>query len=168
MFLNCLIWLEKGKYEEFTSSSHLFHATSVKAQIFQKLQEGQSWMLTSCSSRFHNGQTIWKSHDSEIDNPVKLALSLIVSALYLLLGRLLPLRVFNNLDFSLMYGVLRDQGYFDINDPECVAGILLNRAFNNFEFDDVRKLAAELSGRIHPQRTTSNYCLTVGRFSKCS
>ncbi|KAF7148743.1 hypothetical protein RHSIM_Rhsim03G0097300 [Rhododendron simsii] len=149
--------------------------------------------------------------------------------------KLLPLRVFNNLDSSLMYGVLRDQvgriflfvsvlesgqlktasftsheavlfsmnvmiidviygiyvalvhgrlmtydtfpykgdlipecsldflltfllffgnpntGYFDINDPGCVAGILLNRAFNNFEFYDVRKLAAELSGRIHPQ-----------------
>ncbi|KAI8562182.1 hypothetical protein RHMOL_Rhmol03G0014900 [Rhododendron molle] len=93
----------------------------------------------------------WKSHDSEIDNPVKLAHSLFDRLCPLLIVRLLPLRVFNNLNSSLMYGVLRDQGYFDINDPECVAGILLNRAFNNLEFDDVRKLAAELSGRIHPQ-----------------
>ncbi|KAF7147951.1 hypothetical protein RHSIM_Rhsim03G0016100 [Rhododendron simsii] len=93
----------------------------------------------------------WKSHDSEIDNPVKLVHSLFDRLCPLLIIRLLPLRVFNNLNSSLMYGVLRDQGYFDINDPECVAGILLNRAFNNLEFDDVRKLAAELSGRIHPQ-----------------
>ncbi|KAG5555661.1 hypothetical protein RHGRI_006344 [Rhododendron griersonianum] len=108
----------------------------------------------------------WKSHDSEIDNHVKLAHSLFDRLCPLLIIRLLPLRVFNNLNSSLMYGVLRDKaflltfllffgnpntGYFDINDPECVAGILLNRAFNNLEFDDVRKLAAELSGRIHPQ-----------------
>ncbi|XP_058207690.1 uncharacterized protein LOC131320827 isoform X4 [Rhododendron vialii] len=93
----------------------------------------------------------WKSHDSEIDNPVRQAHSLFDRLCPLLIIRLLPLRVFNNLNSSLMYGVLRDQGYFDINDPECVAGILLNRAFNNLEFDDVRKLAAELSGRIHPQ-----------------
>ncbi|KAF7148592.1 hypothetical protein RHSIM_Rhsim03G0016500 [Rhododendron simsii] len=93
----------------------------------------------------------WKSHDSEINNPVKLAHSLFDRLCPLLIIRLLPLRVFNNLNSSLMCGVLRDQGYFDINDPECVAGILLNRAFNNLEFDDVLKLAAELSGRIHPQ-----------------
>ncbi|KAG5556959.1 hypothetical protein RHGRI_007265 [Rhododendron griersonianum] len=52
----------------------------------------------------------WKSHDSEIDNPVKLAHSLFDRLCPLLIIRLLPLRVFNNLDSSLTYGVLRDQG----------------------------------------------------------
>ncbi|KAH7854589.1 hypothetical protein Vadar_015669 [Vaccinium darrowii] len=91
----------------------------------------------------------WKTQDS--DNPVKLGHSLFDRLCPLLIIRLLPLRVFNNLNSSFVYGVLRDQGSFDINDRECVAGILLNRAFNNFEFDDVRRLAAELCGRIHPQ-----------------
>ncbi|KAG5556962.1 hypothetical protein RHGRI_007266 [Rhododendron griersonianum] len=31
---------------------------------------------------------------------------------------------------------------------------VVGREFNNFEFDDVRKLAAELSGQIHPQGTS--------------
>ncbi|KAL6987105.1 hypothetical protein U1Q18_012862 [Sarracenia purpurea var. burkii] len=68
-------------------------------------------------------------------------------------NELLPLRVFNNLNSSLMYGKLQyqDTGYIDIDDDDCIAGILLKRAFNKFEFDDVRKLAAELCGRIHPQ-----------------
>lgn len=65
-------------------------------------------------------------------------------------------------------------GSIDINDHECVAMLLLNRyhhkhnikltsdnnlmsiamffrALGKFEFEDVRKLAAELCGRIHPQ-----------------
>ncbi|XP_058207692.1 uncharacterized protein LOC131320827 isoform X6 [Rhododendron vialii] len=161
-------------------------ATSVKTQIFQKLQV-EEWnllveplidklfaepsnaiivkFLSYISEQLADAADVvfhrillrtrqpdeWKSHDSEIDNPVRQAHSLFDRLCPLLIIRLLPLRVFNNLNSSLMYGVLRDQGYFDINDPECVAGILLNRAFNNLEFDDVRKLAAELSGRIHPQ-----------------
>ncbi|KAG5555643.1 hypothetical protein RHGRI_006333 [Rhododendron griersonianum] len=161
-------------------------STSVKTQIFQKLQV-EEWnllveplidklfaepsnaiivkFLSYISEQLADAADVvfhrillrtrqpdeWKSHDSEIDSPVKLAHSLFDRLCPLLIIRLLPLRVFNNLNSSLMYGVLRDQGYFDINDPECVAGILLNRAFNNLEFDDVRKLAAELSGRIHPQ-----------------
>ncbi|XP_058207689.1 uncharacterized protein LOC131320827 isoform X3 [Rhododendron vialii] len=161
-------------------------STSVKTQIFQKLQV-EEWnllveplidklfaepsnaiivkFLSYISEQLADAADVvfhrillrtrqpdeWKSHDSEIDNPVRQAHSLFDRLCPLLIIRLLPLRVFNNLNSSLMYGVLRDQGYFDINDPECVAGILLNRAFNNLEFDDVRKLAAELSGRIHPQ-----------------
>uniref|UniRef100_A0A2N9IYK2 Carrier domain-containing protein n=1 Tax=Fagus sylvatica TaxID=28930 RepID=A0A2N9IYK2_FAGSY len=39
----------------------------------------------------------------------------------------------------------------DINNHDSVAAFLLNRALNKFEFEDVRKLAAELCGRIHPQ-----------------
>ncbi|KAF7142268.1 hypothetical protein RHSIM_Rhsim05G0135200 [Rhododendron simsii] len=193
----------------------------------------------------------WKSHDSEIDNPVKLAHSLFDRLSPLLIIRLLPLRVFNNLNSSLMYGVLWDQGMvLDVYMPQIVlcsflffsfvsvsssffanpdpcllflvrnaCGICLSPivdltflvhfssvglifmfsavgsiflfvsalesgqlktasftsheavlfsmdviiidvmlvniscswAFNNLEFDDVWKLAAELSGRIHPQ-----------------
>ncbi|CAK9169070.1 unnamed protein product, partial [Ilex paraguariensis] len=43
-----------------------------------------------------------------------------------------------------------DNEYFSIDDTECVAKLLMNRAFNKFELEDVRKLAAELCGRIHP------------------
>ncbi|KAK2995773.1 hypothetical protein RJ640_010749 [Escallonia rubra] len=74
----------------------------------------------------------------------------------LLVIKLLPLRVFNDLKSSLVYGELCDQRTSDdkrqsnIYDTECVAALILNRAFNKFEFQDVRKLAAELCGRIHP------------------
>ena len=34
---------------------------------------------------------------------------------------------------------------------ECIASLLVNRAFYDLEFEDVRKLSAELCGRIHPQ-----------------
>ncbi|GMH08179.1 hypothetical protein Nepgr_010019 [Nepenthes gracilis] len=75
----------------------------------------------------------------------------------LLILRLLPLRVFNDLHSAIMYGQLLDQditqGYefIDIGNYECIAAFLFNRTFCQFEFDDVRKLAAELCGRIHPQ-----------------
>lgn len=74
----------------------------------------------------------------------------------LLIIRLLPLRVFDDLKSSLVYGefleehMMHDYRYFNSRDKECVAALLLNRAFNKFEFEDVRKLAAELCGRIHP------------------
>ncbi|KAF7147204.1 hypothetical protein RHSIM_Rhsim03G0017400 [Rhododendron simsii] len=159
----------------------------------------------------------WKSHDSEIDNPVKQAHSLFDRLCPLLIIRLLPMRVFNNLNSSLMYGVLRDQvrdtsgiclspivdltflvhfssaGFafmfsavgsiflfvsvlesgqlktasftsykavlFSMDviiiDVIVSAGLKGGMAFNNLEFDDVRKLAAELSGQIHPQLVTS-------------
>ncbi|RDX96305.1 hypothetical protein CR513_21050, partial [Mucuna pruriens] len=35
-------------------------------------------------------------------------------------------------------------------DYDCIAFLLLHRAFCEFEFEDVRKLSAELCGRIHP------------------
>lgn len=44
---------------------------------------------------------------------------------------------------------MQDYRYFDSSDTECVASLLLNRAFNRLEYEDVRKLAAELCGRIH-------------------
>ncbi|CAK9319331.1 unnamed protein product [Citrullus colocynthis] len=72
----------------------------------------------------------------------------------LLVIRMLPLEVFNDLSMSIMYGQLPNRSIMhdmDIVDHTCVAALLLNRAFSKFEFDDVRKLAAELCGRIHPQ-----------------
>ncbi|KAM7524534.1 hypothetical protein LguiA_014436 [Lonicera macranthoides] len=75
----------------------------------------------------------------------------------LLIIRLLPLRVFNDLKSSHVYGQLlnedsrHDNRYFKINETGSIAELLLNRAFSKFEFEDVRKLAAELCGRIHPQ-----------------
>ncbi|XP_052172708.1 uncharacterized protein LOC127788461 isoform X2 [Diospyros lotus] len=90
----------------------------------------------------------------EIDNTAKLEHSPFNRLCPLLIVKLLPLRVFNDINSPLNYGEFRNQGkgYLNIKDAEyeCVAGTLLNRAFNKFEFEDVRKLAAELCGRIHP------------------
>ncbi|XP_019154481.1 PREDICTED: uncharacterized protein LOC109150918 isoform X2 [Ipomoea nil] len=75
----------------------------------------------------------------------------------LLVIRLLPLRVFDNLDSSLMYGELpsklatSDPEGFRMDTNECITALLIHRALNEFEFEDVRKLAAELCGRIHPK-----------------
>ncbi|KAG6694135.1 uncharacterized protein LOC122276108 isoform X3 [Carya illinoinensis] len=73
----------------------------------------------------------------------------------LLIIRMLPLRIFDDLNSAIMYDKLLIQGIMhgddDINNHDSAAALLLNRAFHKFEFDDVRKLAAELCGRIHPQ-----------------
>ncbi|CAI9100017.1 OLC1v1036934C2 [Oldenlandia corymbosa var. corymbosa] len=74
----------------------------------------------------------------------------------LLVIRVLPLRVFDDLGSPLMYGenlirkIKDDAGTFNLDDTECVGSLLMSRALNKFEFEDVRKLAAELCGRIHP------------------
>ncbi|KAF3498206.1 hypothetical protein DY000_02056526 [Brassica cretica] len=75
----------------------------------------------------------------------------------LLILRLLPQRVFDDIDSSTIYGrFLRGDyvnGYRDIKfeDCQCIAAFLFERAFSKFEFEEVRKLAAELCGRIHSQ-----------------
>ncbi|KAG5386310.1 hypothetical protein IGI04_037780 [Brassica rapa subsp. trilocularis] len=75
----------------------------------------------------------------------------------LLILRLLPQRVFDDIDSSTIYGrFLREDSvneYRDIKfeDCQCIAAFLFERAFSKFEFEEVRKLAAELCGRIHPQ-----------------
>lgn len=101
--------------------------------------------------------TKWESKTYAADDSMKLQHSLFDRLCPLLVIRLLPMRVFNDLNSSVIYGQLPDQvvvhgyGLIDINDHECVAMLLLNRALGKFEFEDVRKLAAELCGRIHPQ-----------------
>ncbi|XP_022967683.1 uncharacterized protein LOC111467138 [Cucurbita maxima] len=106
----------------------------------------------------------------------------------LLVIRMLPLEVFNDLSMSVMYGQLPNRAIingawgfvlYSFEDVRLlsqsgtlswrrlvfaclvIATVVLSlclmfstrfyRAFSKFEFDDVRKLAAELCGRIHPQ-----------------
>ncbi|KAJ1429936.1 Armadillo-type fold [Sesbania bispinosa] len=75
----------------------------------------------------------------------------------LLIIKMLPMKTFNDLNSSIMYGnlsqnLMHGSGNRDTDvGYECIATFLLNRAFCEFEFEDVRKLSAELSGRIHPQ-----------------
>ncbi|XP_024965628.1 uncharacterized protein LOC112505833 isoform X1 [Cynara cardunculus var. scolymus] len=82
---------------------------------------------------------------SYAENDVKLQHSLFDRLCPLLIIRLLPLRVFNDLKSSVVYG---DKN--EISGSQCIADLLLKRAFNKLEFEDVRKLSAELCGRIHP------------------
>ncbi|KAL0359508.1 UNVERIFIED_CONTAM: hypothetical protein Sangu_0800200 [Sesamum angustifolium] len=42
-------------------------------------------------------------------------------------------------------------GQFSIEGTECIAALMINRALSKSEFEDVRKLASELCGRIHPK-----------------
>ncbi|MCE2054937.1 hypothetical protein HAX54_041674 [Datura stramonium] len=75
----------------------------------------------------------------------------------LLIVRLLPLQVFNDLNSYVLYDELptklatHDNECLGTQSTECVAGLLINRALSKFEFEDVRRLAAELCGRIHPK-----------------
>lgn len=97
----------------------------------------------------------WESRISISDDSLKMQQSLFERLCPLLMIRMLPLRFFNDLNLSVMYDKLLIQGIMhgcgDINNHDSVAAFLLNRALNKFEFEDVRKLAAELCGRIHPQ-----------------
>uniref|UniRef100_A0A2P2L6A8 Uncharacterized protein LOC105645187 n=1 Tax=Rhizophora mucronata TaxID=61149 RepID=A0A2P2L6A8_RHIMU len=74
----------------------------------------------------------------------------------LLIIRLLPLRVFDDLKSAVVYGQLPNEGITyecrDVNTrgQACIAAFLLKRAISKSEFEDVRKLAAELCGRLHP------------------
>ncbi|KAG9449445.1 hypothetical protein H6P81_009410 [Aristolochia fimbriata] len=75
----------------------------------------------------------------------------------LLILRLLPLGVFNELNSSLMYGQLQNQSILcgesgsGLCINNCIAAFLLKRASCSLEFEEVRKLAAELCGRLQPQ-----------------
>ncbi|KAL6530431.1 hypothetical protein OROMI_028320 [Orobanche minor] len=72
----------------------------------------------------------------------------------LLVIRLLPLRVFDDLSSSIVYGEFSrnaDVHDFKIEATDCIAGLMINMALSKTEFEDARKLAAELCGRIHPK-----------------
>ncbi|KAL3819820.1 hypothetical protein ACJIZ3_005725 [Penstemon smallii] len=75
----------------------------------------------------------------------------------LLIIRLLPLRVFDDINSPLVYGEFprnssaNEDGQFCNEGIGCISAFLINRALSKSEFEDVRKLAAELCGRIHPK-----------------
>ncbi|KAI3679664.1 hypothetical protein L2E82_51062 [Cichorium intybus] len=90
---------------------------------------------------------------SSTENDIKLQHSLFDRLCPLLIIRLLPLKVFNNLKSSLVYGNLlsKNNAINDISESsQSIAALLFKRAFNKLEFEDVRKLSAELCGRLHP------------------
>ncbi|XP_042053805.1 uncharacterized protein LOC121798730 isoform X3 [Salvia splendens] len=83
--------------------------------------------------------------------------NLFISLCPLLIIRLLPLKVFDDLNAPLVYGKnlnnseTQETRHFFIEDSGCVAALMINRALSKSEFEDVRKLAAELCGRLHPK-----------------
>ncbi|KFK35004.1 hypothetical protein AALP_AA5G221800 [Arabis alpina] len=92
---------------------------------------------------------------SSVDK-TKLKKSLFDHLCPLLILRMLPQRVFDDIDSSTVYGKFSGDSvndYRDIKfeDCQCIATFILERAFSKFEFEEVRKLSAELCGRIHPQ-----------------
>lgn len=105
----------------------------------------QSWLLKSENVTFSG------------DSSLSLKSSLFDRLCPLLVIRLLPLRVFNDLNSSVVYGwlgnedILQDNGYVSTTNCDSIASLIINRAFHLFEFEDVRKLSAELCGRLHPQ-----------------
>ncbi|KAF7819009.1 armadillo/beta-catenin-like repeat protein [Senna tora] len=97
----------------------------------------------------------WENRNYTSDEFVDMQRSLFEHLCPLLIIKMLPLKVFSDLNSSIIYGhlnqnIVPDTGGIE-NGYECIAALLLDRAFREFEFEDVRKLAAELCGRIHPQ-----------------
>uniref|UniRef100_A0A6J1DCN8 Uncharacterized protein LOC111019538 n=1 Tax=Momordica charantia TaxID=3673 RepID=A0A6J1DCN8_MOMCH len=127
-------------------NEHLVKATDVVLKRILSYVKGQK--------EVNEGFYIRRKSENYEDISLNVHQSLFQRLCPLLVIRMLPLEVFNDLNLSIMYGQLPNQAIIrdmDIVDPTCVAALLLNRAFSRFEFDDVRKLAAELCGRIHPQ-----------------
>ncbi|PPS10712.1 hypothetical protein GOBAR_AA09920 [Gossypium barbadense] len=99
----------------------------------------------------------WETKTCPSDDSMRMQQSLFERLCPLLIVRLLPLRVFNDLNSSVVYGQLRnapfmhEDGDVSVTVDDSVVAFLVNRAFSKFEFEDARKLAAELCGRIHPQ-----------------
>ncbi|XP_010257323.1 PREDICTED: uncharacterized protein LOC104597470 isoform X2 [Nelumbo nucifera] len=131
-------------------SEHLADAADVVLHRVLLHMQAQGEMDETFFSREGSGS--YSSND-----PAKFQHSLFDRLCPLLIIRLLPLRIFNDLCYSLMYDQLNYQEFFseerdfNLNSDTCIAALLIKRAFHKFEFEDVRKLAAELCGRIHPQ-----------------
>ncbi|KAL3689061.1 hypothetical protein R1sor_015370 [Riccia sorocarpa] len=74
----------------------------------------------------------------------------------LLVLRVLPLSAFDNASCKELYGLSAsmsegNSGRLNTEGADCIAYHLLNRACGPFEFEDVRKVAAEISGRLIPE-----------------
>ncbi|KAK4281861.1 hypothetical protein QN277_013308 [Acacia crassicarpa] len=97
----------------------------------------------------------WENRTYTNDEFVEMQQSLFEHLCPLLIIKMLPLKAFNDRNSSVIYGNLGQDmmpGTRDVEvGYECISALLLTRAFCDFEFEDVRKLAAELCGRIHPQ-----------------
>ncbi|TKY62599.1 hypothetical protein E2542_SST12457 [Spatholobus suberectus] len=99
----------------------------------------------------------WEQRNYTSDEFEEMQRSLFEHLCPLLIIKILPLKTFNDLNSSIMYGqlsqhIIQDARSRDTEiDYDCIAALLLNRAFCEFEFEDVRKLSAELCGRMHPQ-----------------
>ncbi|XP_011653934.1 uncharacterized protein LOC101210197 isoform X2 [Cucumis sativus] len=126
-------------------NEHLVKATDVVLKRILSYVKGQK-EIDEC---FYT-----KQDNQDEDISLSVPQSLFERLCPLLVIRMLPFEVFNDLSMSVMYGQLPNRAIMhdmDMVDHKCVAALLLNRAFSKHEFDDVRKLAAELCGRIHPQ-----------------
>ncbi|GLT55250.1 hypothetical protein SLA2020_283890 [Shorea laevis] len=132
------------------------NATIVRFLSYISEQLGEAGDVVMSRVLLHmKGQKEWESTTYTNHDSVKMQQSLFERLCPLLMIRMLPLRIFNDLNSSIMYDQVLIQGilhgYGDTNNHDSIAAFLLNRAFHKFEFEDVRKLAAELCGRIHPQ-----------------
>ncbi|XP_031251733.1 uncharacterized protein LOC116109645 isoform X2 [Pistacia vera] len=130
-------------------SEHLAEAADVVLSRVLSQMRGQKKIDESVSK--------WECGNFTSEESMEMQQSLFERLCPLLIIKLLPLRVFDDVNSYIMYGqclneeTMHEYGDIDIIDHQCVAAFLLNRAFSKFEFVDVRKLAAELCGRIHPQ-----------------
>ncbi|XP_068472722.1 uncharacterized protein [Phaseolus vulgaris] len=109
----------------------------------------------------------WEQRTYSSDEFEEMQQSLFEHLCPLLIIKILPLKTFNDLNSSIMYGhlsknIIPASRNTDI-DCDCISAFLLNRAFSEFEFEDVRKLSAELCGRIHPQVLLPFLCSLLER-----
>ncbi|KAE9590737.1 hypothetical protein Lal_00023286 [Lupinus albus] len=95
----------------------------------------------------------WESRSYTSDEFEEMQRSMFEHLCPLLIIKMLPLKTFDDLNSSIVYGhLIQNIGSRNTEiGCESIAALLLNRAFYEFEFEDVRKLSAELCGRIHPQ-----------------
>ncbi|KAJ0043101.1 hypothetical protein Pint_17932 [Pistacia integerrima] len=138
-------------------SEHLAEAADVVLSRVLSQMRGQKKLQSVDFCGLMKGVSKWECGNFTSEESMEMQQSLFERLCPLLIIKLLPLRVFDDVNSYIMYGqclneeTMHEYGDIDIIDHQCVAAFLLNRAFSKFEFVDVRKLAAELCGRIHPQ-----------------
>ncbi|VFQ91190.1 unnamed protein product [Cuscuta campestris] len=127
------------------------------SSISEHLAENAELVFQQLLSYTRKKEDIFNDSLCASNGTAKCELSIFNRLCPLLVIRLLPLSVFNNLGSSLMYGELPkklatgDIKGFRLLTDECITTLLIQRALNKIEFEDVRKLSAELCGRIHPK-----------------
>ncbi|KAF5175422.1 Arm repeat superfamily protein [Thalictrum thalictroides] len=130
--------------------------------ISEDLAEARDLLLGRVLLYMQGQNEIKDTHNNKWDESIELKNSLFGRLCPLLIIRLLPLKVFNDLSSTAMYGQLLNVDALHVSAKELkedfnehgscsIAAMLVTRAFHKFEYEDVRKLAAELCGRIHPQ-----------------